>query len=126
MKKAALTKVDALYPKKDVPKFNTGDTVKVMQRVIEGSKTRSQAFEGVVIKKKGSGVQASFTVRRVTFGEGVEKTFPVHSPTMQSVTVTRQGKVRKSKLYYLRKKSGKEGRIESGVSIGKESETGKV
>lgn len=126
MKKAALTKVDALYPKKDVPKFNTGDTVKVMQRVIEGSKTRSQAFEGVVIKKKGSGVQASFTVRRVTFGEGVEKTFPVHSPTMQSVTVTRQGKVRKSKLYYLRNKSGKEGRIESGVSIGKESETGKV
>jgi len=121
MKKAAIEKVDALYLRKEIPKFNTGDTVKVMQKVVEAGKTRTQAFEGVVIRKRGSGIQSCFTVRRISFGEGVEKTFPIHSPAMQSVTVTRQGKVRRARLYYLRHKSGKEGRIASGVASQRES-----
>lgn len=129
MKNAIMTKVESTSLKKatEIPAFNVGDTVKVMQRVVEGAKTRSQAFEGVVIAKAGSGVTTKFTVRRVSFGEGVEKTFPVHSPTVQSITVTRQGKVRRSKLYYLRNKSGKEGRIDSAVAlVAKESEAAAV
>ena len=114
MKNILIQKVEAASYKKagEIPSFNIGDTVKVMQRVVEGSKTRSQAFEGTVIAKAGSGIQTKFTLRRISFGEGVEKSFPVHSPTVQSITVTRQGKVRRAKLYYLRKQSGKKGRIE--------------
>ena|SRR3989344_6913321 len=111
-KNSLIQKVEEMYLKKELPEFRVGDTVKVMQKVTEGNKVRSQAFEGVVIGKKGSGIQLSFTVRRISFGEGVEKTFPVHSPVVQGVTVTRRGKVRRAKLYYLRKKSGKQGRIE--------------
>ena len=112
MKHPLLDKVVASHLKADLPKFKVGDTVKVLQKVVEGSKVRGQTFEGIVIMKKGSGITKSFTVRRVSFGEGVEKTFPVHSPTVQSVTVTRQGKTRRAKLYYLRKKTGKQSRIE--------------
>jgi large subunit ribosomal protein L19 len=129
MRNALIQKVEAASLRKagEVPSFNVGDTVKVMQRVVEGSKTRSQAFEGVVIAKAGTGVTTKFTVRRVSFGEGVEKSFPVNSPTVQSITVTRQGKVRRSKLYYLRSKSGKEGRIDSAVTVAaKESEAATV
>lgn len=129
MRNALIQKVEAGSLKKaaEIPAFNVGDTVKVMQRVVEGAKTRSQAFEGVVIAKGGTGATTKFTVRRVSFGEGVEKTFPVHSPTVQSITVTRQGKVRRSKLYYLRNKSGKEGRIDSAVAlVSKESEAAAV
>ena len=129
MRNAIIQKVEAGSLKKatEIPAFNVGDTVKVMQRVVEGAKTRSQAFEGVVIAKAGTGTTTKFTVRRVSFGEGVEKTFPVHSPTVQSITVTRQGKVRRSKLYYLRNKSGKEGRIDSAVAlVSKESEAAAV
>lgn len=122
MRKAAIEKVEEAYLKKEVPAFKIGDTVKVMQKVVEAGKTRSQAFEGTVISKKGSGIQTSFTVRRISFGEGVEKAFPVHSPTVQGITVTRHGKVRRAKLYYLRHKSGKEGRIESAVATRKQSE----
>ncbi len=129
MRNALIQKVEAASYKQaaEIPSFNVGDTVKVMQRVVEGAKTRSQAFEGVVIAKAGTGIQTKFTVRRVSFGEGVEKSFPVHSPTVQSITVTRQGKVRRSKLYYLRHKSGKEGRIDSAASaVAKESEAAAV
>lgn len=129
MRNAIIQKVEAASLKKasEIPSFNVGDTVKVMQRVVEGSKTRSQAFEGIVIGKGGTGVTTKFTVRRISFGEGVEKTFPVNSPTVQSITVTRQGKVRRSKLYYLRNKSGKEGRIDSAVAlVSKESEAAAV
>lgn len=119
MKNLLIQKVETASFKKagEIPSFNIGDTVKVMQRVVEGSKTRSQAFEGVVIAKAGQGIQTKFTVRRVSFGEGVEKSFPVHSPVVQSITVTRQGKVRRAKLYYLRHKSGKEGRIDSAARV---------
>ena len=105
---------EAEQMKKSVPSFRIGDTVRVSVKVDEGDKTRTQLFEGVVIKKQGSGSRESFTVRRVSFGEGVERNFPVHSPTVQKIEVVRTGKVRRAKLFYLRKQSGKRGKIDEG------------
>ena len=107
-----LKAVEAEQTKKDVPAFNVGDTVRISVRVEEGDKTRTQLFEGTVIGKKGSGINQSFTVRRISFGEGVERNFPTHSPTVQKIEVVRKGKVRRAKLYYLRKQTGKKSRIE--------------
>ena len=107
-----LKSVEAEQIKKDVPRFKVGDTVRISVKVEEGDKTRSQAFEGIVIHKKGSGIRENFTVRRISFGEGVERNFPLHSPTVQKIEVVRAGKVRRSKLYYLRQSTGKKGRIE--------------
>ena len=104
--------LEAEQMKKDVPHFKIGDSVKVSVKVDEGDKTRTQVFEGTVIKKQGSGIRESFTVRRISFGEGVERNFPLHSPTVQKIEVVRAGKVRRSKLYYLRQSTGKKGRIE--------------
>jgi len=104
--------IEAEQLKKNVPAFKVGDTLRVSVKVEEGDKTRTQLFEGVVIKKQGSGIRESFTVRRISFGEGVERNFPVHSPTVQKLEVVRTGKVRRAKLYYLRKSTGKKGRIE--------------
>lgn len=104
--------LEAEQMKKDVPQFKIGDSVRVSVKVDEGDKTRTQVFEGTVIKKQGSGIRASFTVRRISFGEGVERNFPLHSPTVQKIEVVRAGKVRRAKLYYLRKSTGKKGRIE--------------
>ena len=104
--------IEAEQLKKGVPAFKVGDTIRVAVRVEEGDKTRSQLFEGIVIKKQGTGIRESFTVRRVSFGEGVERNFPVHSPTVQKIEVVRTGKVRRAKLFYLRKSTGKKGRIE--------------
>ena len=98
--------------KKDVPKFKVGDSVRVSVKVEEVDKTRTQLFEGVVIQKSGSGIRESFTVRRISFGEGVERNFPTHSPTVQKIELIRSGKVRRAKLYYLRNSQGKSGRIE--------------
>ena len=98
--------------KNEVPAFNVGDTVKVGFKVIEGTKERIQNFEGVVIAKKHGGVRESFTVRRLSFGVGVERTFPLHSPKIASITVVRKGKVRRAKLYYLRGLTGKAAKIE--------------
>jgi len=91
--------------------FNIGDTVKIMVRVVEGTKEREQAFQGVVIKQKGSGAGETFTVRKISSGIGVERVFPIHSPNIKSVKVIRRGKVRRSKLYYLRDRIGKAARI---------------
>lgn len=91
--------------------FSIGDTVKVMVRVVEGNKEREQAFQGVVIKHKGGGAGETFTVRKISSGIGVERVFPVHSPNLKSVKVVRRGKVRRSKLYYLRDRVGKAARI---------------
>ena len=107
-----LKALEAEQIKKDVPAFNVGDTVRIAVRVEEGDKTRSQMYEGTVIRKSGSGIRASFTVRRISFGEGVERNFPTHSPTVQKIEVVRKGKVRRAKLYYLRKTTGKKNRIE--------------
>ncbi len=98
--------------KKDIPAFKVGDNLRISVKVEEADKTRTQNFEGVVIKKQGSGIRASFTVRRVSFGEGVERNFPLHSPTIQKIEVLRSGRVRRAKLFYLRKSAGKKGRIE--------------
>ena len=107
-----LRAIEAEQLKKDVPAFRIGDTLRVSVRVEEGDKTRTQLFEGIVIKKQGSGLRESFTVRRISFGEGVERKFPLHSPTVQKLEVVRKGKVRRAKLYYLRKSTGKKSRIE--------------
>ena len=95
----------------DVPPFRPGDTLRVNVRVKEGEKERLQAFEGVCIARRGSGVSATFTVRKISNGVGVERIFPLHSPMIGSVTVVRRGEVRRAKLYYLRKLSGKATRI---------------
>ena len=97
--------------KENVPQFNVGDTVQVGFQVFEGTKERIQNFEGVVIAKKHGGIRESFTVRRLSFGVGVERTFPVHSPKIASITVVRRGKVRRAKLYYLRGLTGKAAKI---------------
>jgi len=97
--------------REDLPDFRPGDTVKVMVRVREGEKERLQAFEGVCVAKKGGGISETFTVRKVSAGVGVERIFPVHSPSVGSVEVLRHGKVRRAKLYYLRRLTGKAGRI---------------
>ncbi len=97
--------------KTDVPKFNVGDTVRVGFKVVEGTKERIQNFEGVVIAKKHGGIRETFTVRRLSFGVGVERTFPLHSPKISDITVVRRGKVRRAKLYYLRGLTGKAAKI---------------
>jgi large subunit ribosomal protein L19 len=109
-----MNKLDMLkgaYARDDLPAFRPGDTVKVHVRVVEGNRERTQVFEGVVIARNGSGLDASFTVRKVSFGVGVERVFPVNAPIIQKVEVTRRGDVRRSKLYYLRDRVGKAARI---------------
>ena len=98
--------------KKDIPSFNIGDTVKVFVKIKEGDKTRLQAFEGTVISKKGDGMKETFTVRRISYGEGVERVFQLHSPLLDSIKVIKKGKVKRSKLYYLRSKVGKRMKVE--------------
>lgn len=97
--------------KKNVPAFNVGDTVKVSVKVIEGTRERIQAFEGVVIAKRGGSVSETFTVRRISFGVGVERTFPLHSPKVADIVVTKRGAVRRAKLFYLRGRTGKAARV---------------
>jgi len=104
--------------KSDIPDFKPGDTVRVHVRVIEGEKERTQVFEGVVIARKGGGNRETFTVRKVSYGVGVERTFPVHSPRLDKIEVQTRGVVRRAKLYYLRGRSGKAARIQ-------EEETGR-
>ena len=101
--------------KSEVPAIEVGDTVKVSVKIREGDKERIQAFEGIVIACKGSGVSATFTVRRVSYGVGVERVFPVHSPNVAKVEVTRHGRVRRSKLYYLRDRVGKAAKVKEQI-----------
>ncbi|MEO1550898.1 MAG: 50S ribosomal protein L19 [Pseudomonadota bacterium] len=97
---------------KDIPDFAAGDTIRVGFRVTEGTRTRVQNYEGVCIGRKGGdGIGAAFTVRKISFGEGVERVFPLHSPNIDSITVVRRGRVRRAKLYYLRQRRGKSARI---------------
>ena len=95
----------------DIPEFKAGDTVRLFIRIIEGGKERIQQYEGIVIKRQNSGIRETFTVRRVSYGVGVEKTFPVHSPKLEKIQVMRRGRVRRAKLYYLRDLTGKAARI---------------
>ena len=106
-----IREIEAEQLKENLGDFHVGDTVKVFVKVVEGSRERLQAFEGVVIAKKNGGVRESFTVRRVSFGVGVERTFPLHSPRIAKIEVVKHGRVRRAKLYYLRKLSGKAAKI---------------
>lgn len=96
---------------KDIPDFSPGDTVRVNVRVVEGNRERVQAFEGVCIARRNAGINSSFTVRKLSYGEGVERVFPVYSPRVESIEIVRKGKVRRAKLYYLRGRTGKRARI---------------
>src|SRR6201747_939144 len=106
-----LDALDGESLRSDVPDFRPGDTLKVHVRVVEGTRERTQLFQGVVIRRQGSGVHETFTVRKVSFGVGVERTFPVHSPILQKIEVDRLGDVRRAKLYYLRDLRGKKAKI---------------
>jgi len=108
--------VEAKYQKKDIPKFNIGDTLDVQVKIVEEGKTRSQSFEGVVIARAGSGLNETLTVRKISYGEGVELVFPLHSPSIEKILVVRKGDVRRAKLYYLKKKVGKETRVEEKIA----------
>jgi len=99
----------------DLPKLEIGDTVRVFVKVVEGSRERLQAFEGIVIKMQGGGIRETFTVRRISYGIGVERTFPLHSPRIGSIEVVRHGKVRRAKLYYLRDRVGKAAKLTERV-----------
>ncbi|OZB49827.1 MAG: 50S ribosomal protein L19 [Cellulomonas sp. 14-74-6] len=103
--------VDAASLRTDVPDFRPGDTVKVNVKVVEGNRSRIQAFQGVVIGRQGSGVRETFTVRKISFGVGVERTFPLHTPAIDTVEVVTRGDVRRAKLYYLRSLRGKKAKI---------------
>lgn len=97
--------------KTDIPEFKAGDSVKVHVRIVEGDRERIQLFEGVVIKRRGGGISETFTVRKISYGVGVERTFPVHTPKIEKIDVVRRGRVRRAKLYYLRNLRGKAARI---------------
>jgi large subunit ribosomal protein L19 len=106
-----LDALDAASLRSDIPDFRPGDTLKVFVRVVEGNRQREQVFQGVVIRRQGGGVRETFTVRKVSFGVGVERTFPVHSPVLGRVEVVTRGDVRRAKLYYLRDLRGKAAKI---------------
>ena len=111
----ALKTIAAASMKESLPEFSVGDTVKVSVNIREGERERIQMFEGTVIAKKGSGVAETFTVRRVSYGVGIERVFPVHSPNVVDVKVVRNGKVRRSKLYYLRDRVGKAAKVKEQI-----------
>ncbi|MGP1406110.1 50S ribosomal protein L19 [Filifactor alocis] len=106
-----LKQIEQEQLKTDLPNFGPGDTVKVHLRVKEGKRERIQIFEGLVIKRQNSGLRETFTVRKISFGVGVEKTFPVHSPVIEKIEVTRRGKVRRAKINYIRKRVGKAAKV---------------
>ena len=111
MNNRLVEEVTASQLRTDLPEFKSGDEVKVSVRIIEGNKSRIQVFQGVVIVRRGGGVNATFTVRKMSSGIGVERTFPLHSPNIASIEVVRRGKVRRNKITYIRKRSGKAARI---------------
>lgn len=117
MNQALLDKIESEQFRKDAAKFGVGDSVRVHTKVVEGDKERIQVFSGVVIGKRGHGLNETFTVRRISYGEGVERIFPIHSPRVDKIEVERQGAVRRAKLTYLRKRIGK------GATLVKEKET---
>ena len=100
----------------DLPAFNIGDTVKVWVKVVEGNRERLQGYEGVVIARKNGGVRETFTVRRISFGVGVERTFPIHSPKIDHIDIVRKGDVRRAKLYYLRERTGKAAKVKEKIT----------
>ena len=112
--------LDKLRESKQIPEFAPGDTVRVNVKISEGTRERVQAYEGVVIGRSGSGINESFTVRKISYGEGVERVFPVYSPTIESISVVKKGKVRRAKLYYLRDRRGKSARIAEKIDVNRQ------
>jgi large subunit ribosomal protein L19 len=110
-RQAVIKSIEAEQMRKNLPDFKPGDTVKVQVRVIEGEKERLQAFQGVVLQRRGQGLSSSFTVRKISGGVGVERIFPLHSPNIAKITVVRKGAVKRAKLYYLRKLTGKAAKV---------------
>ena len=121
MNQAILDKIESEQFRKDNAKFNVGDSVRVHTKVVEGDKERIQIFAGVVIGRRGRGLNSTFTVRRISYGEGVERVFPVHSPRVEKIEVERKGDVRRAKLTYLRNLRGKSARIAEGAHHGGQS-----
>jgi len=117
-----LSEFEKKIANKEIPKFGIGDTLVVSVKIQEEGKTRLQDFEGVVIGKKGSGIRATFTLRRISYGEGVERVFPLYSPRIDKIRVRRKGKTKRAKLYYLRKKVGKKGKVDEKIEHAKSSE----
>ena len=113
-----LDSVDAVQLRTDIPLFRAGDTLKVNVKVVEGTRSRVQAFQGIVIARRNGGIRETFTIRKVSFGVGVERTFPVNSPSIESIEVLTRGDVRRAKLYYLRKLRGKAARIKEKRDFG--------
>lgn len=113
--KAILDSITKDQIRTDLPDLNVGDTVKVYQKIVEGSRTRTQMFEGTIIKVQGAGIGRTFTARRVSYGVGVEKTWPVNSPNVEKVEVVRHGKVRRAKLFYLRDRVGKAAKVKEKI-----------
>ena len=109
--------IQALYEKKDNPQFDSGDSLKVHVKVVEGDKERIQQFQGIVIRKRGSGLDATFTIRKISEGVGVERIFPIHSPRIAKIEVVKKGNVRRSKLYYLRELGAKKVHQKTGATI---------
>jgi large subunit ribosomal protein L19 len=116
MKNKAIEQIEQAQLKQDVPSFGPGDTLVVQVRVVEGSRERLQAFEGVVIGRRNRGLNSAFTLRKMSHGVGVERTFQLHSPLIDSITVKRRGDVRQAKLYYLRERSGRSARIKEKLN----------
>ena len=115
MKNKIIRELESLTPAPDFPDFRVGDTIRTHVRIVEGDKERVQAFEGVVIRKRRGGSRATFTVRKISYGVGVERTFPVRSPRVEKVEVLSRGRVRRNRLYYLRQRTGKAARIRERV-----------
>jgi large subunit ribosomal protein L19 len=113
--------VEGAQIKKDIPPFKVGDTVSIHVKIVEEGKARTQIFEGIVIAKKGSGLRSTVTVRKISFGEGVERVFPIHSPSVEKIAVKKKGEVTKAKLYYLRGKVGKDTKVEEKQDVGIEA-----
>ena len=118
--------MDKISPERSIPEFGAGDTIKVDVKIVEGDKERIQAFEGLCIARSGGGLNESFTVRKISYGEGVERIFPIFSPKISGITVLKRGKVRRAKLYYLRDRRGKSARIVEKIQVTKKDNSAKV
>ncbi len=118
--------MDKIVSERSIPEFGAGDTIKVDVKIIEGDKERIQAFEGLCIARSGGGLNESFTVRKISYGEGVERIFPIFSPKIAGITVLKKGKVRRAKLYYLRDRRGKSARIVEKIQVTKKDNKPKV
>ncbi|MDC3409847.1 50S ribosomal protein L19 [Alphaproteobacteria bacterium] len=118
--------MDKISSERNIPEFGAGDTIKVDVKIVEGNKERIQAFEGLCIARSGGGLNESFTVRKISYGEGVERIFPIFSPKIAGITLLKRGKVRRAKLYYLRDRRGKSARIVEKIQVSKKDNKPKV